>query len=76
MVWFGRLLIWEECYYEPLPCPPHMFGMPDLPYQNGEGCWFSLEYRSSQLGIQEDDQVSSLINKMTVNNSVIIAGEG
>jgi len=53
-----------------------MFGMPDLPYQNGEGCWFSLEYRSSQLGIQEDDQVSSLINKMTVNNSVIIAGEG
>ncbi|KAG4986726.1 hypothetical protein JHK82_034348 [Glycine max] len=72
----SKLLIWEECYYEPLPCPPHMFGMPDLPYQNGEGCWFSLEYRSSQLGIQEDDQVSSLINKMTVNNSVIIAGEG
>ncbi|XP_020203156.1 transcription factor LHW [Cajanus cajan] len=72
----SKLLIWEECYYEPLPCPPRMFGMPDLPYQNGEGCWFSLESQSSQLGIQEEDRVCSLINKMSVNNSVIIAGEG
>ena len=53
-----------------------MFGMPDLPYQNGEGCWFSSESLSSQLGIQEEVRISSLIKKMTVNNSVIIAGEG
>ncbi|KAL5151994.1 Transcription factor LHW [Glycine soja] len=72
----SKLLIWEECYYEPLPWPPHMFGMPDLPYQNGEGCWFSSESLSSQLGIQEEVRISSLIKKMTVNNSVIIAGEG
>ncbi|CAJ1956216.1 unnamed protein product [Sphenostylis stenocarpa] len=41
-----------------------MFGMVDLPYQ------------SFQLGIEEEDPVKSLINKMTANNSVIIAGEG
>ncbi|TKY48687.1 Transcription factor LHW [Spatholobus suberectus] len=72
----SKLLIWEECYYEPLPCPPRMFGMPDLPYQKGDGCWFSSESQLSQLGIQEEDRICSLINKMTVNNSVIIAGEG
>ncbi|XP_027926496.1 transcription factor LHW-like isoform X2 [Vigna unguiculata] len=53
-----------------------MFGMGDLPYQNGGGHWFSSGSQSSQLGIQEEDRVNSLINKMTVNNSVIIAGEG
>ncbi|XP_014490411.1 transcription factor LHW [Vigna radiata var. radiata] len=72
----SKLLIWEECYYEPLPCPPPMFGMGDLPYQNGGGHWFSSGSQPSQLGIQEEDRVNSLINKMTVNNSVIIAGEG
>ncbi|KAJ1407475.1 hypothetical protein SESBI_24282 [Sesbania bispinosa] len=70
----SKLLIWEECYYDPLSCPfpPHSFGMSNLPNQNGEGCWFSSE---SQVGIQED-RISSLINKMIVNNSVIVAGEG
>ncbi|BAT92120.1 Transcription factor LHW BHLH transcription factor [Vigna angularis] len=72
----SKLLIWEECYYEPLPCPPPTFGMGDLPYQNGGGHWFSSGSQPSQLGIQEEDRVNSLINKMTVNNSVIIAGEG
>ncbi|XP_061349323.1 transcription factor LHW-like [Gastrolobium bilobum] len=67
----SKLLIWEECYYEPVPCPfpPRNFGTSNLPYQNGEGCWFSSE-------IQKEDRVCSLINKMTVNNSVIVAGEG
>ncbi|KAL9322622.1 hypothetical protein ACSQ67_010675 [Phaseolus vulgaris] len=72
----SKLLIWEECYYEPLPCPPPMFGIGDLPYHNGGGHWFSSGSQSSQLGIQEEDRVNSLIKKMTVNNSVIIAGEG
>ncbi|XP_057457481.1 transcription factor LHW-like [Lotus japonicus] len=56
----SKLLIWEDCYYEPLPCPfpPRNFGT------------------SSQLGIQEEDRVGSLINKMAVNNSVVVAGEG
>ncbi|KAL2331885.1 hypothetical protein Fmac_019466 [Flemingia macrophylla] len=72
----SKLLIWEECYYEPLPCHSRMFGMPDLPYQNGEGSWCSSEARSSQLGVQEEDRVSSLISKMSGINSVVIAGEG
>ncbi|CAJ2660245.1 unnamed protein product [Trifolium pratense] len=74
----SKLLIWEECYYEPLSCPsPHgIVGMPNLPNPNREGCWFSSESQSSHLGIQEEDRVSSLISKMTVNNLVIVAGEG
>ncbi|KAH1225142.1 hypothetical protein AAZX31_11G154600 [Glycine max] len=60
----SKLLIWEDYYYEPLPSP--------FPPRDGEGCWFSSE---SQL-IQEEDRVCVLINKMMVNNSVSIAGEG
>jgi hypothetical protein len=44
-----------------------------MPYRDGEGCWFSSD---SQLRIQEDDRVGSLINKMMVNNSVNVAGQG
>ncbi|KAK7312684.1 hypothetical protein VNO77_36743 [Canavalia gladiata] len=62
----SKLLIWEDCYYEPLPSP--------FPYQDGEGCWFSSQ--SQQGRIQEEDRVCLLINKMMVNNSVNIAGEG
>ncbi|WJX73792.1 hypothetical protein P8452_57532 [Trifolium repens] len=74
----SKLLIWEECYYEPLSCPsPHgIVGMSNLSNPNGEGSWFSSESQSSRLGIQEEDRVSSLINKMTANNLVIVAGEG
>ncbi|QHO21136.1 Transcription factor LHW [Arachis hypogaea] len=67
----SKLLIWEECYYEPLPC-----SFPQPNFGNGEGSWFSSESHSSQMGIQEEDRVCSLINKMTVNNSVNITGEG
>ncbi|ESW04489.1 hypothetical protein PHAVU_011G098900 [Phaseolus vulgaris] len=71
----SKLLIWEDHYYEPLPSPfpPRTVGMSNFPYRDGEGCWFSSE---SQLGIQEEDRVGGLINKMIVNNSVSIAGEG
>ncbi|WJX69027.1 hypothetical protein P8452_53335 [Trifolium repens] len=74
----SKLLIWEDCYYEPLSCPsPNgIVGMSNFSNPNGEGCWFSSESQSSNLGIQEEDRVSSLINKMTVNNLVIVAGEG
>ncbi|KOM47424.1 hypothetical protein LR48_Vigan07g112800 [Vigna angularis] len=70
-----RLLIWEDHYYEPLPSPfpPRTIGVSNFPYRDGEGCWFSSE---SQLGIQEEDRVGGLINKMMLNNSVSIAGEG
>jgi len=49
--------------------------MSNLPNPNGEGSWFSSDFQSPHLGIQED-KVSSLVNKMTVNNLVIVAGEG
>ncbi|KAG2408911.1 Transcription factor LHW BHLH transcription factor [Vigna angularis] len=70
-----RLLIWEDHYYEPLPSPfpPRTVGVSNFPYRDGEGCWFSSE---SQLGIQEEDRVGGLINKMMLNNSVSTAGEG
>lgn len=71
----SKLLIWEDCYYEPLPSHflPQIVGTSNLPYRDGEGCWFSSD---SQLRIQEDDRVGSLINKMMVNNSVNVAGQG
>ncbi|KAK7261166.1 hypothetical protein RIF29_27471 [Crotalaria pallida] len=74
----SKLLIWEECYYEPLPSPSpaHIFGTSNLPYQDGEGCWFSSVSQSSEPGFQEEDRVCSLINKMTINNSVNVTGEG
>ncbi|MED6220193.1 hypothetical protein PIB30_042567 [Stylosanthes scabra] len=68
----SKLLIWEDCYYEllPTPFPASVSGVSNLPYQDGDRSWFS------SLGIQEEDRVCSLINKMMVNNSVNIAGEG
>ncbi|CAL5211646.1 unnamed protein product [Lathyrus oleraceus] len=71
----SKLLIWEDCYYEPLPSRllPQIAGTSNLPYRDREGCWFSSD---SQLRIQEDDRVCSLINKMMVNNSVNVAGQG
>ncbi|KAL5056311.1 hypothetical protein RYX36_036993 [Vicia faba] len=71
----SKLLIWEDCYYEPLPSRylPQVAGTSNLPYRDREGCWFSSD---SQLRIQEDDRVCSLINKMMVNNSVNVAGQG
>ncbi|XP_058779662.1 transcription factor LHW-like [Vicia villosa] len=65
----SKLLIWEECYYE-------QFSRPSVPNPNEEGCWFSSEFQSSHLGIQEEDRVGSLINKLSVNNLVVVAGEG
>lgn len=63
MVSLGRLLIWEECYYEPLACPfpPRIdgIGTSNLSFGGGEG-----------------DRVCSLINRMMVNNSVNVVGEG
>ncbi|CAI8592821.1 unnamed protein product [Vicia faba] len=74
----SKLLIWEECYYEPFshPSAHGIVGMSNVRNPNEEGCWFSSEFQSSHQGIQEEDRVSSLINKLSVNNLVVVAGEG
>ncbi|KAK8641328.1 hypothetical protein V6N13_010740 [Hibiscus sabdariffa] len=65
-----KLLIWEECYYEPA-----MSGLqnPELPFVEPEGgCGSS---NPSQLGCQSWDKVRLLINKM-MNNRIVIVGQG
>ncbi|GMI97299.1 LONESOME HIGHWAY [Hibiscus trionum] len=74
-----KLLIWEECYYEPAPSlvPPCIAGLqnPGLLFGEQEGCWGSET--SSQFGSQTwDDKVHLLINKMMINNRIIIVGQG
>lgn len=73
----SKLLIREECYYEPFsrPSAHGIVGMSNVPNRDEEGCWFSSEFQSSPLESQED-RVLSLINKLTVNNLVFVAGEG
>ncbi|XP_002513717.2 transcription factor LHW [Ricinus communis] len=62
----SKLLIWEECYYEPNP---------ELPFGDWEGCWAS-DAHSSQLKVQTGDRVYMLINKMMGNNQVNLVGQG
>lgn len=74
-----KLLIWEECHYEPASCsvPPSTSGTENLalPFGEWEG-HFGSDVHSSQLGIQAGGRLCSLINKMMVNNQVNIVGEG
>lgn len=64
MLLICRLLIWEECHYEPSSCSAEL-----------EGNW-SSDIHSLQLGIQAGDRVHFLINKMMMNNHVNVVGEG
>lgn len=78
-VWFGRLLIWEECYYEPVYAGlPQISGIenPELALDEWEACWVSAEARTSRLGVQAGNNVHSLVNKMMMDNHVNIVGEG
>ncbi|KAF9665346.1 hypothetical protein SADUNF_Sadunf16G0113200 [Salix dunnii] len=74
-----KLLIWEECHYEPTLCsaPPSTSGTENLAIHFGE--WeghLGSDVHSSQLEIQAGGRLCSLINKMMVNNQVNIVGEG
>lgn len=65
-IWFVRLLIWEECYYE----PASGYGSPGvskIPYK---------DYNSSSVCISEGNKVHLLVNKMMVDNHVNVVGEG
>ncbi|KAE8705784.1 Transcription factor LHW [Hibiscus syriacus] len=67
------LLIWEECYIETAPSlvPPCIARLqnPELSLGEQEGCWGSKT--SSR-----DGKVHLLMNKMMINNRIIIVGQG
>ncbi|XP_022752518.1 transcription factor LHW [Durio zibethinus] len=73
-----KLIIWEECYYEPAlsSVPPCITGLQnsELPFGEWEGCWGSET--SSQFASQPWDKVHLLINKMMMNNRINIVGQG
>lgn len=71
---FGRLLIWEESYCEPIP----RFGRQnsEVPFDDWEGCWVSPETRISELDGQAGGSIHFLVKKMMMNNQVNIVGEG
>ncbi|KAL7154152.1 hypothetical protein ABFS83_04G216200 [Erythranthe nasuta] len=63
-----KLLIWEECYYEPATCS----GLPGISgSENLEGSF--RDYGASWAG---GDKVHLLVNKMMMDNQVNIVGEG
>lgn len=76
----GRLLIWEECHYEPskssLPTHISGAGSTEIPFGEWERLWISSETCSSRLGRQVGDRVATLISKMIINNQFNIVGEG
>lgn len=75
-----KLLIWEECHYEPskssLPTHISGAGSTEIPFGEWERLWISSETCSSRLGRQVGDRVSALISKMIINNQFNIVGEG
>lgn len=76
----SKLLIWEECYYEPLPWSalPHISGIEnsELSFEEWDECWASPQTHTSQLRGEVRDKVHSLINRMTMSNQVNVVGEG
>ncbi|KAL6966736.1 hypothetical protein U1Q18_032528 [Sarracenia purpurea var. burkii] len=75
-----KLLIWEECYYETVPCSalPRIPGIESLgmAVEEWEECWVSAQSQTPQVGLQAENKVGSLVNKMAMGNRVNIVGEG
>ncbi|KAM1807325.1 hypothetical protein ACFX11_030358 [Malus domestica] len=75
-----KLLIWEECHYEPsvssLPKRNAETERAELPFGEWEGCWVSSKVCSSSSGIQQEERVSTLINTMMMDKPFNIVGEG
>lgn len=64
-----KLLIWEECYYEPASCS----GLPGKENPDDfNASWISVEASNPQRG----DKVHLLVNKMMMDSHVNIVGEG
>ncbi|CAL5428545.1 unnamed protein product [Camellia sinensis] len=70
----------KECYYESIPCSSLLcipgIDSSELAFEDWEACWVSAELRTPQVGVQAEDKVSSLINKMMMGNRVNVVGEG
>ncbi|GAB4859855.1 hypothetical protein Ancab_011335 [Ancistrocladus abbreviatus] len=73
-----QLLIWEECYYEPMPCSVlagnASIQNQELKLEFLEGCW--PDACNLQLGAQVGQKLQMLINKMMMAYQVHILGEG
>lgn len=67
-----RLLIWEECYYDPLPVISGIDAS-EVAMEEWEACWNSS---GSLFGIQEENKVHILVNQMMLDNQIKIVGEG
>ncbi|PIA54335.1 hypothetical protein AQUCO_00900698v1 [Aquilegia coerulea] len=74
------LLVWEDFHYEPTrnSSLSSIAGVDstDLLLKELEGRWSYHENRFPQFGGQGEDRVSSLLNRMMINNHVHVVGEG
>ncbi|XP_071931311.1 transcription factor LHW-like isoform X2 [Coffea arabica] len=68
-----KLLIWEECYYEPVI---YATGLPRNSGIEGFENWNSAEACNSQLGVGAGNELHLLVNKMMMENQVNVLGEG
>ncbi|GMH12689.1 hypothetical protein Nepgr_014530 [Nepenthes gracilis] len=75
-----KLLIWEECHYQPMPCSVlpgnFMIGNQGLTWEALEGCRVSPHACDSQIEAQVGGRIHLLINKMMMANQVHVLGEG
>ncbi|KAI3450769.1 hypothetical protein Pfo_007434 [Paulownia fortunei] len=75
-----KLLIWEECYYEPASYSglPGLSGNenPETSFHDYNASWVSAETHNLQSNVQAGDKVHLLVNKMMMDNHVNIVGEG
>ncbi|KAL3518631.1 hypothetical protein ACH5RR_021220 [Cinchona calisaya] len=68
----SKLLIWEECYYEPVIAG----GLPENSGAASFEDWNSAEACNSQLGVRAGNGLHLLVNKMMMENHVNVLGEG
>ncbi|CAA2954848.1 transcription factor LHW-like [Olea europaea subsp. europaea] len=75
-----KLLIWEECYYAPLPCNglPGISRIenPKIGYKDYNDSWVSTEDHVLQPRVQAWNKVHVLVNQMMSDKHVNIVGEG
>ncbi|KAA0055905.1 hypothetical protein IC582_003509 [Cucumis melo] len=72
-----KLLIWEECHYQPLPSFDSSGSESSkFPLGELEGCWGYSQSSSSLQSNHGEDKLYSLIHKMNLNKHVSLVGEG